>query len=479
MLNINAGKTTLIRALQKYCSQSDIRLVVTASTGKASSALGGQTIHKYLDLKMVMNEDAEKKEDALILSTKNDSERIIPDILIIDEASMIGEELLKTIKSANFPFVFFVMDSEQLPPVRETKVNWNNVVDVTYTLTKTLRAKEPRLTKLFDDFKSFKEDGTEKQFDLNSYINQDNIVSIDWSDCDYIPRNSPCTAVGYRNALVEFLASRLTQDGHKMYCLNTGITITYKIPREDDPTKTDFKDVQVLYNGEDVKIDILRNETEMLGKYGFCKYKGYTLNMSSSKKGINVKAPSDKIDSYISFPPDEALEHTTLACVNDEYFILFWDGTEDEFDSLLEDKFKRLLPYLKSQKICKTYYKNKDDLKIENLDFDIRLKLKESRNYKEFFEWYEGHNETITRKFRWADYLSTNKVVSARLTTARSIFKAQGMSIPCIIITDESFYGASLAAEYVALTRGKHGIILVNNTPKDWRDKNKDKGEQY
>ena len=51
-------------------------------------------------------------------------------------------------------------------------------------------------------------------------------MSIDWSDCDYIPRNSQCTVVGYRNALVEFLAENLTTEFHNMYCLNTGIIET-------------------------------------------------------------------------------------------------------------------------------------------------------------------------------------------------------------------------------------------------------------
>ena len=487
-----SGKTTLIRALQKYCSQQDIRLVVTASTGKASSALGGQTIHKYLDLKMVINEDAEKKEDALILSAKNDSDRIVPDILIIDEASMIGEKLLKSIKSANFPFVFFVMDSEQLPPVKEKKVDWGKIVDVTYTLTKTLRAKDPKLTKLFDDFKAFKDSG-EKTFDLMSYINQENIVKIDWSDCDFIPRNSQCTVVGYRNALVEYLADKLTTKFHNMYCLNTGITETRMVADLDAPLnngyyKRDFKDVQVLYNGEDVKIDILRNETEQLVKYGFCKFNGYTLSLNKNKTGITVSThqsstiePYAKESSddkcYISFPPDDVLEYTTLACVNDKHFILFWDGTEDEFNNVLEDKFKRLFPYLKTQKTCKTYYKNFDKLAIQCLDYDIQDALIENRSYKDFLNWYQGHRDTSERSSRWKDYLSTNKIVSARVTTARSVHKSQGMSIPCIVITDQSFYGASLSAQYVALTRGKHGVILIENTPEDW--KNKDKGDEY
>ena len=48
------------------------------------------------------------------------------------------------------------------------------------------------------------------------------------------------------------------------------------------------------------------------------------------------------------------------------------------------------------------------------------------------------------RKKRWADFLSVKSVVSARPTTSRTIHKAQGISVPAVVVTDMSFYGASL-----------------------------------
>lgn len=489
-----SGKTTLIRALQNYCNQQDIRLVVTASTGKAASSLGGQTIHSFLGLRMEANDNAEKVEDALQLTVKENNDNIIPDILIIDEASMIGEKLLKAIKNANFPFVFFVMDSEQLPPVKEKKVEWDKVADLKYTLTKTLRAKEPEMVRLFNDFKSYKE-GNIKDFNLDDYVNNKNIIKINWNECDYIPRNSQCTAVGYRNALVEYLVENLTQDGHNLYCLNSGIIETRMTVDEEQKLNSNgyyvrkFKDVPIFYNGEDVKIDLLQKETKILATMGYVKYKGYSISMNSKKNGLIVsshescsiyppaKEPlEDKI--YISFPPDDVLEYTTLACVNDKHFILLWDNSEDEFNNILSEKFNRLLPRLKVLKSVKNWYKKFDELSISNLDGEIQYALKNNK-YKEFMEWFSGHWESIERKQRWADFLSTNKIVSARKTTARSIHKSQGLSIPSVVVTDQSFYGASLSAQYVALTRCKYGLILVENTPEDWKKKIIESEEDY
>lgn len=489
-----SGKTTLIRALQNYCNQQDITLVVTASTGKAASSLGGQTIHSFLGLRMEANDNAEKVEDALQLTIKENNDNIIPDILIIDEASMIGEKLFKAIKNANFPFVFFVMDSEQLPPVKEKKVEWDKIADLKYTLTKTLRAKDPEMVRLFNDFKSYKE-GNIKDFNLDDYVNNKNIIKINWNECDYIPKNSQCTAVGYRNALVEYLVENLTQDGHNLYCLNSGIIETRMTVDEEPKLNSNgyyvrkFKDVPIFYNGEDVKIDLLQKETKILATMGYVKYKGYSISMNSKKNGLIVsphescsiyppaKEPlDDKI--YISFPPDDVLEHTTLACVNDKHFILLWDNSEDEFNNILSEKFNRLLPRLKVLKSVKNWYKKFDELSISNLDGEIQYALKNNK-YKEFMEWFSGHWESVERKQRWADFLSTNKIVSARKTTARSIHKSQGLSIPSVVVTDQSFYGASLSAQYVALTRCKYGLILVENTPDDWKKKIIESEEDY
>ena len=104
----------------------------------------------------MQNNDAENRDDALQLSSDLSEELDMPNILIIDEASMVGQKIFSAIDKAQFPFVLFVLDSSQLPPVKEKKVDWRNITSLQYTLTKTLRAKDERLMQLFNDFREYK-----------------------------------------------------------------------------------------------------------------------------------------------------------------------------------------------------------------------------------------------------------------------------------------------------------------------------------
>jgi hypothetical protein len=437
-----------------------------------------------LVLKMMQNNDAENRDDALQLSSDLSEELDMPDILIIDEASMVGQKIFSAIDKAQFPFVLFVLDSSQLPPVKEKKVDWRNITSLQYTLTKTLRAKDERLMQLFNDFREYK-NGALPDFSLAEYINGDNIVSIDFRDIDYIPANSECCAVGYRNKLVEFLVGKLTSPEHTLYNLNTGISMTAIVAVDDVPLDTgyfkrEFVEKQVFYNGEDVSIIKLQKETEQLVSNGYCMHNGHRLSMNKNKTGIMISADQrckipygakepkeDK--AYLGFPPNDVVEKCTLACINNETYILLWDGTEEEYGNILDMYFQRLLPHLKVTQAIKKYRKDKNtDLYI--LPYEIKMNLKKL-SQRDFNSWFEDTIESKTRKSRWKDFLSAKNVASARYTTSRSIHKSQGISVPAVIITDHSFFGASLDAQYVAATRMKQGLILVTNTPDDWKGK--------
>ena len=484
-----SGKTTLIRALQKHCQASGINIKVTATTGKASSALGGQTIHSYLGLKMLTNDEATTKDEALKLTTDIDNLAEMPDILVIDEASMIGQKLFSIIQKARFNFVFFVLDIEQLPPVKEKKVEWDIVADLKYTLTKTLRAKDPAMTALFDDFKSYKE-GNMSNFSLNDYINGNNIVLMDWEDVDYIPTNSECCSVAYRNKLVEYLVAKLTTPQHNRYNLNNGVIETRMVTKMDKDGQyklnsngyyvRDFEDAQIFFNGEDVQIDKLISQTKEIVSKGYCNYNGHRISMNKNKTGLTISAHSSskiippakepiEYKCYLKFPPDDVIQHTTLACINNEHFVLLWDNTEEEFNNLQQEYFQQLLPSLKIMQAIKKFHKHHDKNDIRHLDYDIREALTQNGTI-DFFKWWNNHIETSIRKRRWSDYLGVSSVCSARPTTSRTIHKAQGISIPAVVIFDDSFYGASLSAQYVGLTRAKHGVILVAGTPREWKD---------
>ncbi len=475
------GKSVLIRAIKKWCDSKQISCAVTASTGKASSALDGATIHSYLGLSMGQNDNAEKVEDALTLSAREDAVVESPDILIIDESSMIGKKLLDEILKKRFNYILFVGDLNQLNPVKDMKVDWKSTVNFYYELTKTLRTKDPVLTQMFEDYKLQKE-GKIEDLDIFNYVNGKNIIEVDYADVDMLPKNSESCHVGYRNKLVEQLAVKLTHPDNTMFNLNVGITVTALEVDEDCSQdangyyKREFVNRQKYFNGEDVEIIKLENITQKLVSDGFTRYDGWNLKLT--KKGIMITDSTAKRESwekeskapkyYIGFPLDEVLEYCTLSYIGGDTFALVWDGSEDEFQGMLEHYFGELRPHLKIANAIKGYHKGKDvDLSV--LPYDIKQKLTSSTK-ADFFGWYEFHEQNLLKKKGWADFMSAKSVISARPTSSRTIHKAQGISVPCTIITEDSFYGASKMAQYVAVTRAKHGIILVRNVPTDWKN---------
>ena len=457
------GKTTVIRALEKECEKRNISIAITASTGKAASALGGKTIHSYLSLKMVQNEEAESHDEALQLSTEIsiDSSKKV-DILVIDESSMIGQKMFSMIKSAGFNYVLFVLDASQLPPVKEKAIEWESLHCTQFKLTKTLRARDKDLLKLFEDFKEYR-DGNKESLYLDDYVNGRNIISIDYDDMDYIPVNSECCSVAYRNKIVEFLVDKLTHKNHNMYNLNSGVTVT-EIVKNEKTKGSDFITEQVFYNGEDVKIELLTNETVALVKNGYCYYKNFKINLSKNKMGINITNTDDNRFFHLKIPEDDFVEYTSLACIDDSYFVFLWDKSEDEYEELLSNEFMKLKPYLRTSREVKKIMKNKNfDLSV--IDSEVRDIFNTSDSGGEFIARYKESDFGRNIARLWNRFYNVKAIVSARKTTSRTINKAQGISIPAVVVTDVSFYGASLSAQYVAVTRCKHCLILVKNVP--------------
>ncbi len=441
------GKSICLSAIKKHCDANNITCDVTASTGKAASAVGGVTLHSYIGLKMVANDSAENADDALKLKRNEDMGFDKPDILIVEEVGMVGVRLLREIKKIGFNFIVYVGDKEQLQPVKDTAVDWLEEADYYTELKQTMRTKDERIKQIFDDFREYKQ-GTKDDISIQDYINGDNIVEIDYSELDTIDANSQSCFVGYRNKLVESIAQKITHQDNTMMNLNAGVTQTVMTPTEEKNSygvKREFVNVHRYYNGEDVKIDKLDDVTKMLQLWKKAKYGKW--NLSLTKSGIMIKDGSvdndDELNRYfISFPPDAVLECCTLSIIDDDVFILLWDDTEQEKDLMHDYYFKKLHPYLEKKREA-------DKEKREMFDEDERL-------YKK----------------GWKDFLSSKSTVSARPVSSRTIHKAQGISVPCTIISDLSFYGASRSAQYVAVTRCKHGLIYVKNTPKSIFDNN-------
>jgi ATP-dependent exoDNAse (exonuclease V) alpha subunit len=123
------GKTFLTKLIIEHCHKKDLKVVLAAPTNKAAKVLSQTTgeeaitIAKMLGLRPKIDQTTGKEiytrdPDAKTINLEN------YDLVILDETSMIGSELMTllseqlTLFSAKF---LFLGDPAQLPPVGEEK----------------------------------------------------------------------------------------------------------------------------------------------------------------------------------------------------------------------------------------------------------------------------------------------------------------------------------------------------------------------
>ena len=138
------GKTTLIHAILEAV---DTRVGVVAYTGKAACVLrdkglrGASTIHSLIYSLEEMEErhPVTGKLEPVRRWMRKPHEDITADAFIIDEASMVGKEILDDLTSYGLP-VIAVGDPGQLPPVSKHDVNLMDKPD--FVLSKIHRQAE-------------------------------------------------------------------------------------------------------------------------------------------------------------------------------------------------------------------------------------------------------------------------------------------------------------------------------------------------
>jgi len=150
------GKTTVINQWRK---NFDGEVLLAASTHKAAKVLGEvcgedtRTVHSILGLKPTM--DNRRGREVLKESRKPDS-ALAHSMLVVDEASMIGGELLTYIHKAATKFntkVLFIGDPYQLPPVFESSAPVFDVVKCVALTTVHRQALDNPVLALANDFR--------------------------------------------------------------------------------------------------------------------------------------------------------------------------------------------------------------------------------------------------------------------------------------------------------------------------------------
>ncbi|WP_122893465.1 AAA family ATPase [Arcobacter peruensis] len=195
------GKTFLIIKIIQYLKQNEFSLIVTTPTHKSLSVIRNnlhkyniddiptKTLHSFLQLKLEIDERTGSK--VFVVDDKNKEENTT-EVLIVDESSMIGNDLFnfinQSIEEGRIKAVIFVGDPYQLPPVNSEK---NTIFKLknSYLLEEIIRQQKDSYiidiaTRIRDciinqDFSLDIEDFFQKNLkELKIFTNEDNFLNL-------------------------------------------------------------------------------------------------------------------------------------------------------------------------------------------------------------------------------------------------------------------------------------------------------------
>ena len=117
------GKTTIISCILQYFEGQEMQVELAAPTGRAAKRITeathrpAKTIHRLLEY-MGSPEDDEKREESLHF-TRNESNPLEADVVIVDEVSMVDLPLMYALLKAIIPGTRLILvgDANQLPSV--------------------------------------------------------------------------------------------------------------------------------------------------------------------------------------------------------------------------------------------------------------------------------------------------------------------------------------------------------------------------
>jgi len=138
------GKTTILGEVLKSFNDINVRVSCATFTGKASHVLINKIVGCPFDYcgtihGLIYKPKINSKTGELEGFIKNGYNEIDTDLIIIDECSMVDEEIFKDLLYFNVPIIF-IGDNAQLPPVSNKRFDIFD--DITYQLTKIHRQAE-------------------------------------------------------------------------------------------------------------------------------------------------------------------------------------------------------------------------------------------------------------------------------------------------------------------------------------------------
>lgn len=119
------GKTTVVRALLNIFESMDLRVALTAPTGRAAKRLSESTSHEAKTIHRLLEMEYGDREGEGGAHFRRDEDNLLEEeVIIMDEASMIGNFLMCSLLKAVKPGarVIIIGDADQLPSVESGNV---------------------------------------------------------------------------------------------------------------------------------------------------------------------------------------------------------------------------------------------------------------------------------------------------------------------------------------------------------------------
>lgn len=174
------GKTETLVGLYKVLELKGRRVQVACPTAAAAQnfkkhGIKASTLHslfKLLDASSIMDDDVEFKP---ALEQKLDF-----DFLIVDEVSMVGMKMFNIINLYFTGKIIWSGDSFQLPPVRDSQVNYRDQVmhENQFELLQNFRTSNRHVKKMISDLRTALTSGEETSIDLGSYADGNSIQVV-------------------------------------------------------------------------------------------------------------------------------------------------------------------------------------------------------------------------------------------------------------------------------------------------------------
>lgn len=148
-----SGKSEIIIEICKQILTKDY--ILLAPTQSAALKIGGKTIHSFFKVRPTINLHVEKEDDVISFCLDEiDTESVDGKIVIIDEASMLGESMLTGILSRIKPKKLILFgDPTQLKPIKDNAVDWSAFCDETIYLTHNFRVQNEDLRDIINHFR--------------------------------------------------------------------------------------------------------------------------------------------------------------------------------------------------------------------------------------------------------------------------------------------------------------------------------------